>query len=259
MHNGLIRIALLIISLLTLPPLALADTGKELFAQHCAGCHTIGGGDSGGPDLKKAAARPADWLVRIIVEPDKLAADKDPDQLALVKQYGFEMPNLGISRDDAQAIIAYLKGKNRSAATGPAAEAPKPAQTVATPELVTLGKALFTGARPFAKGGAPCIACHGFRYPGVTGGALAVDLSDRFEGMGEQGLRGVLKSLTFPIMKNIYADRPLTDEEITAIVALASDAAARKAPPAPPVYPAAGIGLFVCFIIGLTLYKRRIR
>ena len=51
---------------------------------------------------------PADWLERVIVEPDKLTAEKDPVQLELVKKYGYEMPNLGISRDDARKIIAYL-------------------------------------------------------------------------------------------------------------------------------------------------------
>lgn len=278
MHDHLRRLTLLLCIQLIAVPLARADSGKELFAKHCASCHTIGGGDAGGPDLKGVgAARPADWLVRIITEPDKLTAAKDPDQLALVKKYGFEMPNLGISRDDARAIVAYLqeqaggaagkgeksKGAAPSAESGqaPAPSAPEaaqPAETVVTPELAAKGKALFTGALPFAKGGAPCGACHRLNYPGVTGGTLAVDLSDHFEGMGEQGFRGVLKSLSFPIMKKVYADRPLTDEEITALVAFAKDAAARKAPPPRPVYPAAGFGLFACLIIGLTLYKRRI-
>ena len=91
---------------------ALADEGKELFEKQCASCHTIGGGDSGGPDLKGVGAkRSGDWLVRVIVEPDKLTADKDPAQLELVKKYGFEMPNLGISRDDARKMVAYLKGE----------------------------------------------------------------------------------------------------------------------------------------------------
>ena len=280
------RLSLLLILFLSfLPVLAEADAGKALFEKHCAGCHTIGGGNAGGPDLKGAgAAHSTDWLVRVIVEPDKLAADKDPEQLALVKKYGFEMPNLGISREDARAIVAYLQegtpaaaapsGRKKEArppepekspateapaAAAPTAEAPHPAETVATPELVAEGKALFTGARPFSKGGAPCCACHSLRYPGVIGGTLAVDLSDHFEGMGEQGFRGVLKSLQFPIMKHIYADRPLTDEEITALVAFAKDAAGRAAPASRPVYPATGVGLFAGLIVGLTLYRRRIR
>ena len=97
------RLTLLIFLHVLAPGLASADQGKELFDKNCASCHTIGGGDSGGPDLQGVAGkRSADWLVRVIVEPDKLSAGKDPVQLELVKKYGYEMPNLGITRDDAR-------------------------------------------------------------------------------------------------------------------------------------------------------------
>ncbi|MCM2358430.1 MAG: cytochrome c [Geobacteraceae bacterium] len=243
---------------------AWADEGKELFDKQCAGCHTIGGGDSGGPDLKGVAAKRSEaWLTRVIVEPDRLAAEKDTVQLELVKKYGYEMPNLGLGRDDARKIIAYLKGGAPAAApvaAKPAEEQPAPkGEIAATPELVAQGKALFTGARRLAKGGAPCVGCHAFTYPGVAGGNLAADLTYIYEGMGEQGMRGVLKSLKFPTMKKIYADRPLTDEEITALIAFAGDAAARKGGGEPRLFPAAGAGILVVLLAGLTLYKRRIR
>lgn len=254
---------LLILSIFFFAP-AWADAGKDLFDKECAGCHTIGGGDSGGPDLKGVAGkRSAAWLERVIVEPDKLAADKDPIQLGLVKQYGGEMPNLGISRKDAKTIIAWLQSLSPVPSvpgTAPSAEpAQKPVEIAVTPELVAQGKALFTGGKPFANGGAPCTACHGFAISGVTGGTLAVDLGNRFEGSGEQGFRAMLTSLKFPIMRKIYADRPLTGEETTALVAFAKDAVARKASPSGNYFPAAGIGIFVCLIVGLTLYKRRVR
>jgi mono/diheme cytochrome c family protein len=271
---------LLILPLLVSTP-AWGDSGKELFEKECAGCHTIGGGDSGGPDLKGVAGkRPAEWLERIIVEPDKLTADKDPVQLSLVKKYASEMPNLGVSRKDARKIVAYLQslspaapaatkapataaGKPPAAAAGETASPVEPetipAETVATPELVAQGKALFTGGTPFANGGAPCAACHGFGDSGITGGTLAVDLSKRIEAVGEQGFRGMLKTLNFPIMRRIYASRPLTEEETTALVAFSRDAVARKASAAGNYYPATGVGIFVCLIAGLTLYKRRIR
>ncbi|HSL92199.1 MAG TPA: cytochrome c [Candidatus Limnocylindrales bacterium] len=246
---------------------AWADSGKELFEKECSGCHTIGGGDSGGPDLKGIAGkRTESWLERIIVEPDRLTADKDPIQLELVKKYGGEMPNLGLSRKDARKIIAYLQEVSPAApAAAPSGAAPpsepasNPLETVVTPELVAQGKALFTGATPLANGGAPCTACHGFRHSGVTGGVLAVDLSARAEAVGEQGLRGMLKSLNFPIMRKTYAGKPLTEEEITALAVFAKDAVARKAPPSGTYFPAAGVGVFACLIAGLTLYKRRIR
>lgn len=257
---------LLVLSIFLVSP-AWADSGKEFFEKECSGCHTIGGGDSGGPDLKGVAAeRSAAWLERMIVEPDKLAADKDPVQVALVKKYGGEMPNLGISRQDARKIIAYLRSVSPttpaapSSTSAPQAEpAPIPVRTVVTPEFVARGKALFTGGTPFANGGAPCAACHGFGYSGITGGTLAVDLGRRIEGVGEKGFRGILKSLNFPIMREIYAEKPLTEAEITALVVFSMDAVARKGTPATNYFPAAGVGIFVCLLVGLTLYKRRIR
>jgi mono/diheme cytochrome c family protein len=257
-------LSLLFILPLFLSAPAWADSGKELFEKQCAGCHTIGGGDSGGPDLKGVAGkRSAAWLERVIVEPDKLTADKDPTQLGLVKQYGGEMPNLGISHNDAKRIIAFLQevspATSSSGTAPPAEKALKPVETVVTPELVAQGKSLFTGGKPFANGGAPCTACHSFGYSGVTGGNLAIDLGKRIEGIGEQGFRGMLRSANFPIMRKIYADKPLTEGEITSLVIFAKDAVARKATPAGMYYPATGVGVFVCLIVGLTLYKRRFR
>jgi hypothetical protein len=130
---------------------------------------------------------------------------------------------------------------------------------VVTPELVGQGRALFTGGKPFANGGAPCAGCHSFAYAGVPGGNLAVDLGARAEAAGELGFRGMLKSLNFPIMRKMYADKPLTDEEITALVAFSKDAVARKTVPAGTYYPVTGVVIFAALIAGLTLYKRRIR
>jgi mono/diheme cytochrome c family protein len=243
---------------------AWAVTGKELFEKECAGCHTIGGGDSGGPDLKGITGkRPAAWLERVIVEPEKLTAEKDPTQLGLVKRYGGEMPNLGISRADAKKIIAFLQDASAAASSPGAAASAEPAQkpveTVVTPELVAQGRALFTGSTSFANGGAPCAGCHGYANAGVPGGNLAVDLGKRVEAAGEQGFRGMLKSLNFPVMRTMYADKPLADGEITALVAFSRDAAARQAVPACTHYPVTGVVLFACLIAGMTLYKRRIR
>lgn len=263
MKRGISRAAMsnaCLLLVLSLAAHAYGDPGKELFDKLCASCHTIGGGDTGGPDLKGVTAKRTDeWLVRVIAEPEKLTADKDPVQLELVKKYGYEMPNVGVGRDDTLKIVAFLKEGAGAGAAPPAAGEQKPAETAVTPELVARGRALFTGARPFAKGGAPCSACHPFRAQWVTGGTLAADLTDLYEGMGEQGMRGVLKSLKFPVMKKIYADRPLTDEEVTALVAFAKNAATHKGGVATSVFPGAGIGFAACFIVGMILYKRRTR
>lgn len=252
-----------------------ADAGKDLFDKHCASCHSIGGGDGGGPDLKGIGAkRPAEWLVKIITDPGKLTAEKDAVQAELVKKYGYEMPNVGVKRADAEKIIAFLGGGAAPAGApagaaadkaAPAAASPaqtgasqQPAEVVVTRELLATGRDLFTGKRRFAKGGAPCVSCHRFDYPGIYSGALASDLTDLYGKMGENGVRGVLKSLSFPVMKKIYADRPLTDEESTALTALFKDASARKHQASDP-YPAAGLAFFALCLIAAWLFKRRIK
>ena len=270
--TALYRFLLLLVLLLSAGH-ARADAGKELFDKQCASCHTVGGGDGAGPDLKGVAAtHPADWLVRVITEPDKLAADKDPAQLELVKKFGMEMPNLGIGRDDAQKIVAFLGGGSSAAKEGaPAAgaaasgagtvqppEAPKQAETVVTKELLATGRDLFTGKERFAKGGAPCVSCHRLSYPGINGGALAADLTGVYQKMGESGVRGVLKSLSFPVMKKIYAERPLSEEEMTALSALFKDAAAGKHAPSDP-YPLAGLGFFALCLVAAILFKRSVK
>ncbi|ACD93933.1 c-type cytochrome [Trichlorobacter lovleyi] len=239
-----------------------ADQGKDLFDKQCASCHTIGGGDGGGPDLKGVTEKQTgDWLVRVIVEPDKLTAAKDPHQAELVKKFGFEMPNLGISSEDAKKIIAYLATAGGVAASSSSVPAPEKTELLVTPELIAQGKALFTGSKRFAKGGAPCLSCHPFTYPGISGGNLSIaDLNKSYKKMGDAGMQGALKALKFPIMKNMYADRPLTDDEIKALMALFKDSAAQKEGTGGfKTFQLAGGILFFGLLLGLALYKRRIR
>ncbi len=252
-------IALLVLLTGSFP--AWADQGKDLFDKQCAGCHSIGGGDGGGPDLKGVAAeRSHEWLESLITGPNKLTANKDLVQAELVKKYGYEMPNLGISHEDARKIIAYLSSPNGAGAAAASPAGEQPAVAV-TPELIAQGKALFTGSTRFAKGGAPCISCHPFTYPGITGGKLSsADLSKSYQKMGDAGMQGALKALKFPIMKKVYADRPLADDEIAALMALFKDSATQKGGGGRPIpFPLMSGGLFVVLLLGLTLYKRRIR
>ena len=268
-----LRSCLVLLVLLASAVTAQADAGKDLFDKQCASCHSIGGGDGGGPDLKGVGAkRSAAWLVRIISEPDKLTAEQDPAQLELVKKFGMEMPNLGISRDDAQKIATFLGAGGAPAQAGTTApagaaapiageakptEAPK-AELVVTKELLATGVALFTGKQPFAKGGAPCVSCHKLNYPGINGGALAAKLSGIYAKLGENGVHGVLKGLSFPVMKKIYAEKPLSEEEMTALTALFKDAADKKHTPSDP-YPLAGLGFFALCLVGVILFKRSVK
>jgi mono/diheme cytochrome c family protein len=235
-------------------------TGKEMFDKKCIGCHTIGGGDKGGPDLQGVTfKRTEQWIEHIIYDPGRLTSMKDPVHLELVKKYGHAMPNLGISHDDAWKIIAYLKETDLAGAAAKPVGEPKEEKIVFTEELLQQGKALFTGEKHLSKRGAPCVACHALRYSGVRGGNWGIDLTEMYTNMGEEGLSGILKNPPFPGMKKMYEEKPLTDDEIKALVAFAKDAAVRKEAAPPHFFPWAGIAFFGVILGIFGIYKRRVR
>lgn len=103
------------------------DRGTYLFKSRCSACHTVGGGDSIGPDLRGVTAvRNHEWLSRFIQAPDKVLAAKDPIATALLKKYnGVTMPNLRLGTKDAEALMEYIRKMSNAdeASAAPAANA----------------------------------------------------------------------------------------------------------------------------------------
>ena len=97
-----------------------AEQGQALFKQDCSGCHTIGGGDAVGPDLKGIVATAGESTVRDFAsDPDKILGSGDPKIAALVKKFhGVKMPSLGLTAAQVDALVAYLKTTGGSAAPG---------------------------------------------------------------------------------------------------------------------------------------------
>lgn len=99
----------------SVPPLSAGDAarGESLFASKgCSSCHTIGGGTLVGPDLKGVnQRRDHDWLIKWITAPDQMIASGDPTAKQLVQQYGRQMPNLGVTPQEADDILAYIATK----------------------------------------------------------------------------------------------------------------------------------------------------
>jgi len=93
-------------------------SGGYLFRSRCAACHTIGGGQSVGPDLAGVTSRrDRAWLVRYVSAPDRLLADKDPVAVELFARYrSVRMPNLQLSSEEIAALLGYIEDGNRSAA-----------------------------------------------------------------------------------------------------------------------------------------------
>ncbi len=89
---------------------ALVKKGKlTLQAKNCMNCHTLlGNGAYYAPDLTKAWLDPG-WGAEAAREALMLMFLQDPESNARTFGTGRKMPNLGITEDEAKAIIAFLK------------------------------------------------------------------------------------------------------------------------------------------------------
>jgi len=193
----------------------MAQEGKALFETRCAVCHSIGGGVKVGPDLKGVVARRgADGTVAAVLDPAK--AGLKPT-----------MPNLGVPRKDAEAIVAYLDQAQAAAgaaaaskeSAAPAAQAAKEPETKGTPAEIQLGGDLFEGKVRFANGGPSCNACHHVASEAhLGGGVLAAELTLVFSRVGKQGLSAMIAGNPFPVMQAAYAGKEFSDKEINALV-----------------------------------------
>jgi protein SCO1/2 len=101
------------------------DRGGYVYQTRCVGCHTIGQGDSVGPDLAGVTARrDSQWLSQYIQDPNQMLQDHDPIASALYEKYRrVRMPDLGLEDDDVSAVIAYLdRSANANTNTAAAAD-----------------------------------------------------------------------------------------------------------------------------------------
>ncbi|MCK6554278.1 cytochrome c [Candidatus Binatia bacterium] len=211
-----------------LPALPAAGSpAQDNFNAFCGACHTIGGGQRVGPDLKGATERRSrEWLVTFITNSQAMIAAGDPDAKALFEKYNKTvMPNAPYSRAQIEEIIDLMAGGGGAAAPAVAAAE---VRIEATPEEVTKGQALFQGTQRFANGGAPCLSCHHVSGDTVFGGGvLAKELTDAFSRMGAAGLQGILQAPPFPVMQQAYATHALTRTEINALTAYLQEAGGR--------------------------------
>ena len=89
------------------------DTGALVFQNRCGACHTIGKGDSVGPDLAGVTTRrERGWLEHYLRAPDQMLAENDPTATALFARYReVPMPNLRLSDGEISVLLAFLEGQ----------------------------------------------------------------------------------------------------------------------------------------------------
>jgi len=203
-------------------PASAQETGKQIFQQACAACHSIGAGRLVGPDLKGVTERrPEDWLLKFVKSSQKLVAAGDKTATALFDEFKMPMPDQALSDEQIRKVLAHIKDAGGSAAAGKEAAAPA-AQAPAvegTPAEIKLGGELFEGKVRFANGGPSCNACHHVKSDALLGGGvLASELTLVFSRMGRQGVSAILGNTPFPVMQAAYAGKEFSEKEINALV-----------------------------------------
>ena len=91
---------------------ARAEAGEKLFqSKGCSACHTFGkrmtGPDLDGVTMRRTAA----WMENQILHPDVMVK-QDPISHQLFAQFALQMPNQGLTADEARTVIEFLKHKN---------------------------------------------------------------------------------------------------------------------------------------------------
>jgi len=131
-------------------PLRGQAPGDSLFRRYCASCHTIGTDRLVGPGLGGVnERRDRPWLLRQITEPDRMIASGDSIAERQVAEYGMPMPNLGLTRAQAESILEYIAAAGGATPSG---AGPVVAEA-ATESQIALGRALFQGAARLTNGG----------------------------------------------------------------------------------------------------------
>lgn len=84
--------------------------GRALFVKACSSCHSIGRGEKVGPDLAGLSARRTQaWIKAYMTAPEKLRAAGDATAMDLNRRFSaVRMPNLSLSENDANDLIAYI-------------------------------------------------------------------------------------------------------------------------------------------------------
>ncbi|MBI3933869.1 MAG: cytochrome c [Acidobacteria bacterium] len=226
---------------------ASAQEAADFFEQNCANCHSIGGGELIGPDLKGVEERrDRRWLTEFILDPPAMIASGDPYALKLQQEYrGIVMPKApGLDRAMAEALLGLIQNK------GDQPDSPsKTVQVIDKPFTATdiaQGKAIFLGLQRLTNGGPACVSCHTVSgLGGLGGGRLGPDLTKVYERLqGRTSLSAWLSAPATITMQPVYRQHPLTPEEILPLVALFESSANSGT-------QASAVGLVYFFLLAL--------
>jgi mono/diheme cytochrome c family protein len=87
---------------------ALAETGEKVFEEKCSACHKLEeryvGPALGGVTQRRSLA----YVMNMILNPDGMYT-RHPEAKKLLAEYLTQMPNQGLSQEDARAVVEHLR------------------------------------------------------------------------------------------------------------------------------------------------------
>jgi len=209
------------------PPVEQDALGEETYMDYCAMCHEPDGAgipDVAPPLIDNPRVEDAAYLEKVILE--GLAGPLEFEGVTI--EYDDEMPPFDdLTEAEIGAVVGFVLSAIVSSAPAPAAV---PAQAPIDPGTAEIGQDLFLGRQRLRNGGPACTACHTTGEHGNLGGnGLGPDLTDlyrRFEGRTAAAIRNAPS----PLMRPVYGDKPITDEENAHLLAFFIEAAGQEPP-----------------------------
>ncbi len=177
---------------------ASAIDAASLFSQKCAGCHTVGGGSSVGPDLAPTKKWDSSNLHTAVKGMEKNAGPLSDEEVDALVQYLKNASSAAVKKD---GVI----GQSASTLTP---VTPPPEQKQAEPGSPQRGRNLFFGEEPLKNGGLSCIACHS-----AGKGSMGPELASISSKMTEVALVAACEHTPYKVMKDAYRDHPVTRQE----------------------------------------------
>jgi len=203
-----------------------AQDGESIFKTICAVCHKTTSEKLIGPGLENIhEKRSKEWFNKFVTSSQALIKSGDEDAVKIFEEYNkIVMPDQAFSDAELDALYEYLKSSSLEKTDVSASEITEELAFEPTKEEILKGQDLFTGKQRFKNGGASCISCHHVRKDNmISGGGLAVELTDVYERLKKVGVEGMITGLPFPQMKTTYQNHKIEEEEVTQLVAFLKD------------------------------------
>jgi mono/diheme cytochrome c family protein len=85
-----------------------AEEGKKLYDQRCASCHKANERYVGPPLGGVVGRRTPEYVMNMILAPDQMVM-KHPEAKKLLGTYMVQMPNQGLTTEQAREVVEYLR------------------------------------------------------------------------------------------------------------------------------------------------------